>query len=370
MRILYVITKASWGGAQQYVYDLATAAKEAGHEVAVAYGEGGELVNRLEAGGIRTIALAGLARDVGLICEWRAFGALRELLRRERPDIVHLNSSKAGFTGALAARMAGVSKIIFTAHGWAFNEARPWWQRIVIYKLAWLTIFLSHTTICVSQAIRQDTRWMPFVRKKLVVVYNGVREPSYKTHDDARRALWPEHESGYWIGMLSELHPTKRVEDAVEALTLIHAEYPDTRLIVLGEGAERGKLEALIKARGLEDAVRLAGFVSLGDSYLPAFDLFLHTSRSESFSLAVAEAGLAGLPVVATEVGGIPEIVADGKTGLLIPPCAPRAIASAIESLIRDLGRAHKMGAALRASVHDRFNQDRMVNETLALYER
>ena len=368
MKILYIITKANWGGAQKYVYDLALEAMAAGHDVAVAYGESGTLVDRLEAAGIRTLPLPALTRDVGLRREWRAFWLLRSMLRSERADVVHLNSSKAGGLGALAARLAYVPTIIFTAHGWAFNEERPWWQKVAIYKLAWLTILLSHTTICVSEAIRRDTRWMPFIRRKLGVIYNGVHEPAYKTREEARRALWSLHEGGVWIGMLSELHPTKRIEDALEAFRLVRKEHPETKLIVLGEGEERARLEWLIDARDLAGSVRLAGFVPGGDTYARAFDLFLHTSQSEALGLAVIEAGLASLPVVATNVGGIPEIIEDGRTGLLVAAHAPREVAATLIELIGNPERARAMGNALQADVRERFNHERMEQATLALY--
>ena len=367
-RILYVITKANWGGAQHYVYDLAVAAKAAGNEVAVAYGEPGDLVIRLEAAGIRTIVLGALTRDVGLLREWRALRALRSMLRSERPDVVHLNSSKAAGLGALAARLERVPHIIFTAHGWAFNEERPWWQRSLIYLFAWATILLSHKTICVSWAIHHDARWMPFTRHKLTIIYNGVREAAYKSREEARKELWPEHESGVWIGMLSELHPTKRVENAVEAFAHLRKVHPETRLVVLGEGEERARLEWLIRESSLAGYAHLAGFVPDGASCLHAFDIFLHTSRSEALGNAVIEAGLAGLPVVATAVGGIPEIVADGKSGLLVSPYAPEEAAEALIELIEDPTKAKRLGETLREKVRAQFDAGRMVRETLALY--
>ncbi|MBU6321414.1 MAG: glycosyltransferase [Patescibacteria group bacterium] len=368
MKVLYVITKASWGGAQKYVYELATAAKEAGHEVAVAYGEGGELAARLTAAGIPGIPLAGLARDVGMRRDSRALSALLTLFRRERPDVVHLNSSKAGALGALAARIAGIRRIVFTAHGWAWNESRPWWQKVVIWTLAWLTVLLAHQTICVSEAMRRGARAMPFVRRKLVVIYNGVDAADYLPRAQARAALWPRHEDGLWIGMLSELHPTKRIADAVEAMALLRKARPEAKLVVLGEGEERARLERLIAARELSDAVRLAGFVPAGDRYLKAFDLFLHASRSEALGLAVVEAGLAALPVVATKVGGIPEIVADGETGLLVPPERPEALAAALVALIEDPVRAARLGERLAEACRARFDRARMIHETFATY--
>ncbi len=370
MKILYVITKASWGGAQRYVYDLAVAANGAGHEVAVAYGEPGLLVERLEAAGVRTILVPALGRDVRLSRDLAAYRALRQLYAREQPDAVHLNSSKAAGLGALAGRLEGVPCVVFTAHGWAFNEARPWWQKLIIYKLAWLTILLSHRTICVSRAIRLDVRWMPFVRHRLTVIYNGVREPVFKSREEARRALWPEHESGTWVGMLSELHPTKRVEDALEAFAMVRKAHPETRLVILGEGEERARLEWLIRESNLAGYAHLAGFVPDGASYLGAFDLFLHTSSSEALAYALIEAGLAGLPVVATSVGGIPEVVTSGQTGLLIRPRAPEEAARALAELMSSPERARALGSALQADVRARFSLERMIRDTLAVYQK
>jgi glycosyltransferase involved in cell wall biosynthesis len=136
----------------------------------------------------------------------------------------------------------------------------------------------------------------------------------------------------------------------------------------MGEGEERKKLEVLIARYGLGERVRLAGLVPGGDAYLEAFDIFLHTSRTEALGLAIIEAGLAGLPVVATNVGGIPEIVEDGKTGLLVPPYSPAAITKALQSLLERPDHAKALGEALSASVRERFDYARMIRETLALY--
>ena len=120
MKILYVITKANWGGAQKYVYELATAMKERGHEVAVAYGTEGLLAERLGQAGIRTLPIGGLSRDIDAKAEVSAWRSLLSLIKEEQPDLVHVNSSKGGLA-LIAARIAGIRRIIFTAHGWAFN---------------------------------------------------------------------------------------------------------------------------------------------------------------------------------------------------------------------------------------------------------
>ena len=373
-RIMYVITKANWGGAQRYVYDMARAAQVAGHSVAVVYGlpaqagEKGELASRLAGEQILAFHLPTLARDIGILRDFRSFLALLSLFRHERPDIVHVNSSKAGGLSCLAARIAGIPHIIFTAHGWAFNESRAWWQKAVIYKLVWLTILLSHKTICVSNAVFNDVAWMPFIRSKCIVIYNGVACEKLLTKEAARKSLAPPVVAKYWIGMLSELHPTKRVDDAIFAFALIAERHPEAALIVLGEGERRHELEQRIRDLHMSKRVILLGTVTDARHYLRAFDLFVHASASEALGLGILEAGCASLPVVATKVGGIPEIIPDNDHGLLVPPREPRALAEAMETLMDDPRRAAELGARLRARVTQIFKKEKMLSQTLALY--
>ncbi|MGH7175267.1 MAG: glycosyltransferase [Minisyncoccia bacterium] len=368
MRILYVITKANWGGAQRYVYDLATAAQAGGHEVAVAYGEPGGLAEKLTAVGIRTIALPKTRNHASLGALCAASRDLYSLFTAERPDVVHLNSSLAATAGAYAARRAGIARIIFTAHGWAFNESRPAWQRVVLRVFAWFTVLFSNETICVSNAIAQDIAWMPLVRAKLVVIRHGIVCAPLVPREIARNSLLPGHEESFWIGMLSELHPTKRVEDAIEAFAKIAKDAPCAILVILGEGERRPELEALAAARGLESRIFLLGFVADAPAKLLAFDLFLHTSQSEALGYAILEAGCAALPVVATAVGGVPEIIASGTCGILVPPRKPSAIAGALLRCIEDKDASTSFGSALRARVVTAFPLDRMLAATLARY--
>lgn len=368
IKILYVITKANWGGAQRYVYDLATAARDAGHEVKVIYGEPGVLSARLADEGIPAIRVKELERNLNIKNDWLVYRWLRDFFTHERPDVVHINSSKAGGLGALAARAAGVPLIVFTAHGWAFNESRPWWQKILIWKLAGLTVLLSHKTICVSEAIKKDIRSFPFVRNKLVVIRNGVACEALVPRSAARKMLAPHSSALYWIGMLSELHPTKRVDDAIRAFAPIAARYNDTGLYIISEGVERARLEQLITDLHLRKRVMLLGFVKDAPRYFSAFNMFIHASQSEALALAILEAGCASLPVVATHVGGIPEIITSGEHGLLVPVHNPATLTAAMESLMRDPQRAAELGTRLHMRVLAEFSKERMVAETLALY--
>ena len=367
-RILYVITKANWGGAQRYVYDLALAARDAGHEVAVAYGEAGVLSANLAEVDIRTILVPELERNVALGKDLVVYRKLKYLFKLEKPDVVHLNSAKAAGIGALAARRARVSHIIFTAHGWAFNEARPFWQRILIWLFSGITVLLSDKTVCVSEAIRRDISLFPFIQRKLVVIHNGVICATQLPRDEAREAILPGHKHNYWIGMVSELHTTKRISDGVRAFAKIKDEFPDAVFVGIGEGEERGELEKLIAELNIKDRAFFPGFVRDVKTKLSAFDLFVHTSRSEALGYAVLEAGCASLPVISTRVGGIPEIIEDGVHGLLVPPFRADLAAERLRSIMQEPGQARKLGSALKTRVESAFSLSQMIHKTLALY--
>ena len=177
-KILFVITKSVWGGAQKYVYDLATNLSTDRFDAIVAAGGNGPLFEKLTVAGIRTIRIPELDRDVHIGKELQSLSALQHLFRYEKPDIVHLNSSKVGGLGALAARIASVytkkqSKIIFTVHGWGFLEDRPMVWRIVIFFASFFSTLLQHTVILINT--RDYTAARRFIQKrKRVLIPNGL----------------------------------------------------------------------------------------------------------------------------------------------------------------------------------------------------
>ncbi|HEX5774755.1 MAG TPA: glycosyltransferase [Candidatus Paceibacterota bacterium] len=365
-RILYVITKANWGGAQRYVYDLATGAERNGYEVAVAYGEDGPLRTRLAAAGIRTIPVR-MRNEASLFALRNAYRSLLPVFAQERPDIVHLNSSLAGAAGAAAARAASIRRILFTAHGWAFNEDRPLWQKAILWAAHYATVLLSDATICVSEAMRRDARTMPFVQRRLHVIHNGVADMVGLGREQARAKLAPDLSEDRWIGTIAELHPTKQLHVLIEAFGRL-ASTPRLVLVIMGEGTERARLEALIKELELGERVRLVGHVASAADHLSAFDVFVLPSRSEGLGYAVLEAGLARLPVFASRVGGIPEIIIHEKTGILVPSGDVSALADALSSGLAEPDRLAALGASLRERVLGEFSLERMISDTLALY--
>lgn len=368
-KILYVITKSNWGGAQRYVFDLATGLPET-FEVVVALGGDGPLTARLEEVGIRTIALPFLARDVKLLSDFLVLKKLTSLFKEERPDIIHLNSSKIGGLGALAGRIAKVPNIIFTAHGWAFREERPETQKLAIKFLSWLTMLWSHSVITVSERDKREALAFPFIKKKIILTYNGISEPEFLPKDTARKILCEQNDKNtLWIGTIGELHKNKGHKYAIEALAGILLKH-DVMFFIIGEGEERGALLKMITDLGLQSKVILLGNRSDAVALLPAFDIFLFPSVKEGLPYTVLEAGFAGLPVIASAVGGIPEIITDMESGILVRPKSSEEIVRAFAFLLSHKKEAASFGKKLHSNVKKNFSFKKMLRETIAVYDK
>src|SRR3989344_2294375 len=356
MKIIYGITKSNFGGAQRYVFDLATEAKKKGHEVAVMCGGDGILAEKLREASVRVISIPNMKREISLLDELRSFHFIFRTLMEERPALFHTNSSKIGGIGNLAARLAGVKKIIFTAHGWAFNEPRPWRQKILIKFFTWMTIVLAHKTICVSEKTREDVSWI-FIKNKLTVIHNGIKEFELKKRET----------TGFTVGTIAELHRVK----GLDILLLAWSEFVKKRggkLVIIGEGDERENLENKANLLDILDSVEFKGRVENAREHLKDFDIFVLSSRSEALPYVLLEAGMAELPVIATRVGGIPEIVESGTTGILVTPENHQEILSSLILLYEDESLRKRLGSELKKKILEDFSKEKVVEKTFNLY--
>ncbi len=373
-KVLYVITKASWGGAQVYLNNLILEARAAGATPLLAYGVDGLLNERLTASGITTNRVPGLVRDPSLKDDVRTLFEFVKLFRTVRPDVVHLNSSKAGFTGALAARLAGVPKIIFTSHGWAFTESRGLLGRAFFLVLHYITVLLSHTTIVVSSALLSHTKNWLFVQKKIHMVHLGIITPDLLTRENARTELARHNPSlskvseKIWVGTIAELHPNKGLDTGIAAWnsflsTASEDSSKSAQWVIIGGGEK--EIELKKQAEGIE-GLHFLGFVPDASLYLKAFDLFLLPSRTEALGYVLIEAGFAGAPVIAANVGGIPEVVVD--PAMRFPKNSPAEISSLLHSLLTHPNELPVLGEKLKKHVEKEFSLERMARETFELY--
>jgi glycosyltransferase involved in cell wall biosynthesis len=363
-KVLYLITKSNWGGAQRYVYDLATRLPD-GYEPVVVGGAGGVLLEKLKQASIRTVHIPALARDIDAFNDFSAVLQLYRLIRKERPHIVHLNSSKAGFLGAIAARCAGVTHIVFTVHGWPFNEPVSKLSKFIRWCAILVTMLLVHRTITVS---RFATMLAPLgIHTK--TIHNGIAPIDFLTRDEARaeicaRAGIPS--DSFIFGTIAELHINKGIDILIEATYLVD----NVQVVVIGEGEERQELEFLIRELKLEDRVHLIGFLDSAARYLKAFDAFILPSRTEALGYVLLEAGAAEVPVIASAVGGIPEVIHDQVSGDLFHAFNDLALAESMQIYKTSPNTIRHYSEALKAHVDRYFNLDIMVQKTLIAYER
>ena len=358
--MLLLITLAEVGGAQTYVASLLPALVGR-FDVAVAAHGSGPLREAAEAAGVRFLPLQNVRRPIS---PWRDLAGLVELarlLRRERPDILHASSSKAGVLGRLAAFLARVPVRIFTVHGWAFaahsgfaSQLYRWADRLVEP--------LTTVTICVSEREREaGLAAGTCASERTVVIPNAVDVAS------APRSRPAERERPLILAV-GRLKAPKDFPTLIRALSRLR---PDSfEAVIVGEGPDRPRLEEEIQALGLSGSVRLAGERQDVPQLLAAADAFVLASASEGHPVSVLEAMAAGLPVVASRVGGVPEQVSDDETGLLVEPGDPNQLAAALSRLTADASLRRRLGAAGRARAEHAFDLDPFRRAHVALYSR
>ncbi len=300
-KILFLITKATWGGAQRYVYDLATHLSSETYESVVAFGEPGKLAKMLSEAGIKTHGLSSLRRDVAFISDVASFFQILVCLWRVRPAVLHLNSSKAAALGALAARMLGVRRIVFTVHGWPFNEKRSEFARVMMYLVSWFTAFLSHAVIVVSKSDEAQGGKMRLLGDKIRYIPIGIDPPLFLSREEATSALSLPTTS-LRVGTIAELTPNKGLGYAIEAISILKEQGVDLFYSIIGDGEQRAELEEIAAKFGVEDRVTFRGFISDAAKYLRAFDVFVLPSIKEGMPYVLLEAAFADLPIVTTNV--------------------------------------------------------------------
>jgi len=301
-KILFVITKSNWGGAQRYVYDLAISLPKDQFEVGVAFGQPGLLANKLDAAHITTYPILSLQRDISIFADIKSFFELLHLFHAKKFDIVHLNSSKAAGIGALAARLAGVHHIIFTVHGWPFLENRNPVVRAFIFVFSWFTALLSHTVITISDYDLRIAHKMPFIGNKAARIYNGIDPNMTFGSGEKIRKSFPQ--GATITGAIGELNKNKNQQALIEQAK----NNPNMFVAIVGDGEERKMLEKKIKKNNLGNRVKLFGFIPTTD-VLRGFDIFALPSLKEGLPYVLLEAKAAGLPIVANRVGGVGEIL-------------------------------------------------------------
>lgn len=356
MRVMLFITRGEAGGAQVHVLELVRGLKD---EVAftVGVGEDGFLVGELRALGVPVHVLPGLQRSVSPTSDLHALREMCALIRSVRPDLVHTHSTKAGILGRAAARWTGVP-VLHTAHAWSFSDGLPAFRRAMAIPVEALAGRVTHRFLVVSEADRAIALRCRVARPGQVrVIHNGVADTPWRA--DAAAAGTPT------LAMVARLAAPKDHLVLLRALAAVDVPY---RLRLIGDGPDRPAVEAMLRDPRLAGRVELVGVSSDVPRLLAEAHIGVLISRQEGFPLAILESMRAGLPVVASDVGGIREAVGDGVTGLLVARGDEAALTAALTRLLVDPVLRGRMGAAGRLAYEARFTAHRMVRDTGAAY--
>jgi glycosyltransferase involved in cell wall biosynthesis len=356
---VHIDTARTWRGGQNQVLVTVLGMRAAGHRAMLVAHAGGELRRRADEG-LELLPITSRT-ELDLSAAWRLSRAIKAL----RPDIVHAHDPHGVAMAALAlsmstqpkrAALVAARRVDFRLKGNALSR----------WKYEQVDCF-----ICASEAIRQILLADGVAKARTVTVHEGIdlgrvgSAPTAPLHEE----LWLPHGSPI-VGNVAALVPHKGQRHLVEAAALVVRQVPDARFVIAGEGELRSTLEQQIKHLGLEKHVILAGFRPDILSLHKAFDIFVLSSVTEGLGTSLLDAMACGRPVVATTAGGIPEVVRDGETGILVPPRDHQAMADAIVRLLRTERLRRDMGAAGLSLANAKFSAERMVAETLAVYER
>lgn len=380
-RILFVVTQSEFGGAQRFLFNLISNLDPAKYEMMLASGGNGEksFLRDVGTAGVAIREIASLVRDVDIFSDIRAVFELRKLIKNYYPDVLFLNSSKAGFIGSLAAIFPKIIphvKIIYRIGGWTFNDPWPSWKRRFFIWLervssGWKDIIIVNNNRDLLDAKRLGIK----PREKIVLVHNGldIYNLNLLPKDKARSNLTQKIPSDFKnqindkiiIGTIANFYPAKGLEYLVRAAAIVQ-EKSDAVFCAIGDGRGRQKIERLIKEYRLKNFF-LLGQIENGYRYLPAFDIFVLPSIKEGFSWSLIEAMSAKLPVIAADVGAVKEIIQDGENGIIVSPKSPEQIYQKITELIKNDGLRQKLGIAGHQTILLKFSLESMVKNIEAL---
>ena len=392
MKILFIITQSEIGGAQRYLLEFTRYLISHGHEVTIVAGEGDDELFQQSApklpgsdpGSLGAapcqIKISNLIRNLNPLKDFLALLSILSILRKEKPNVLFLQSTKAGFLGSLAASILNLKpnaqnpKIIYRIGGWSFNDPRsPLANKILLWmekiSARWKDVIIVNSELDRQIAISQKI----IPENKIVKIYNGIDPNSinFLPEEEAASKLSgsnPDSFEHIVIGTVANLYATKGIEYLIESANILTKtrNLKPVTFVVIGEGRERPKLEALVKKYNLENNFLLVGRISNARQYLKVFDIFVLPSVKEGFPWALLEAMSAEIPIIATDVGAISEIIGSKKEGILIPPKDAKTLADAIKYLVENPDQGRRLAKNAKEKLK-KFNIEKMLSESEAI---
>jgi glycosyltransferase involved in cell wall biosynthesis len=368
IKIVFVITSTGVGGAEKMLYHTSTSLDRTRYAPSIcSLKEKGAIARNVEAAGIEVHCLSMTDGDQfgGWFASLVALFRLTRYVIKVRPTIVHSFLFRANILSRIAASLARVPLVISSVRVMGG-------ERNYHHTVEKVTSFMVDHYITVSESVKAylvQTASIP--DNKITAIYNGVALNDHcgASHEDQHPPCGLKAHDRF-LFTVGRLHQQKGYDCLIQAFAQVRKECPALQLLIVGEGEEENNLKNLAKSLDLTDQVIFAGLRLDSDTIFPFAELFILPSLWEGMPNAVLEAMAAGKPVVATKVGGVPELVLHGETGLLVPPGDPDALAQAILDLCTDPVKAHAMGAAGRLRVQEHFRIASMIKKTDGLYQK
>lgn len=369
IKVMFLIDSLGPGGAERLLIDLLPRLRQHGVEsevVAIQDRHGNPVAEELRAVGF-PVSTIGIER----LRERGAIGRVMAAVERSAPDVIHTQLEFADVLGSIAGNRLGIPSIA-TIH--TLDRPRRWSKEAAHFRLmAWTLRRRSHRVIAVSESARRHVLSKAGLRKRhTVTIHNGIDLTPYTSADGTsrstvRRQMGIPPEAPV-ITTVAVLRRPKGIDYMLEALPSVLASHPDLRYVIVGDGPHRTYLEARTKELEIDRAVHFAGHRTDVPDVLAAADVFVLPSLAEALPTVIIEAMAGGLPTVATTVGGIPEIVDQGITGVLVPPADSARLADAVGRLLDSPRQRHAMGIAGRRAATDKFSIERHASRLVAEY--
>lgn len=361
LKIVQFITKMDEiGGAQVHVKHLSMHLKKLGHEVTLLSGSENPIFSELQQSGIVYRKVPHLIRDIHVLKDIKALMEIRRILKEVQPDLLAIHSSKAGLLGRLAGGSLGIPTI-FTAHGWAFTEGVPQKKRILYSLLERMAGIVSSGIITVSHYDCQLAIQKKIASyEKMTVIHNGVPD-IIKCKDIS------QNNKQIQLIMIARFAEPKDHQILVDVLSTLDTK--NWNICFVGEGPLKKEIELEVKKKNLCDRVIFVGNRDDIPEMLAQSQIFILTSNWEGLPLSVIEAMRSGLPVIASNVGGLGELVQDGKNGFLVEKGNKSMLREKITVLIENFELRERMGLSGRRRYIENFTFEKMVNETLSFYQ-
>lgn len=370
MKILQVFGGGVRSGVESYVATVAAGLGERGMKTILAPLRDGPFRREAEALGLNVRRTGKRFRG-----DPYTISSLVKIIKEEEIDIVHTHAENGDFYGRIAAKIAGAPRLTSTIHTFyreTLRDRYSWaWMRNLIYRQDILTSSFCDKIITVSGAIKRQVASDGVAEDKIVVVPNGVIPDQYDCEKDNRAKILAElglTGDERIAGAVGRLSPVKNIEALLLAAKKTTPTVPKARFLIVGDGPRRGRLEEMAARLGIEKRVIFAGWQADIKEYLSIMDVFVIPSLIEGSSFAILEAMALGKPVIATDVGGNPELVADGETGFLVGVNDSDALADRMAHLLASEDKASAMGRAGRKRLEANFTERQMLDKTADVY--